>query len=411
MNRLSHAWNVFRNKDPIENLGPSYASRPDRTRIFFLGAEKTIISSIFTRLSIDVASVAIRHVRLDQNGRFIETINSGLNNCLSLDANVDQTGKALIQDMAFSMFDEGSIAVVPVETTMNPAISSSYEITSIRVGKIVEWYPYHVRINLYNEKRGMKEDIILPKKDVAVIENPLYSVMNEPNSTLKRLVLKLSLLDVIDQQSGSGKLDLIFQLPYVVKTATKKAEADLRRQSIEDQLSGSKHGIAYIDAAEKVTQLNRPVENNLMVQIQYLTSMLYSQLGLTEAVFNGTAEEKEMINYYNRSIEPVLSAITDSMTRRFITKTARTQGQAIKYFRDPFSLVPVSDLATVSDSFTRNAILSSNEIRSIIGYKPSEDPAAEELRNKNLNPPTGNPDQDPSKSVQKDAEIVKKESK
>lgn len=394
VDRLKHAWNAFRDRDPTTvypyNLGPSYGIRPDRLRLN-IGNERSIIASIYTRIGIDVSSISIQHVRLDQNGRYIETINSGLNNCLTLEANIDQTGRSFLQDAVLSMFDEGSVAIVAVDTTINPAISGSYDVLSLRTGKIVEWYPYHVKVNLYNEQIGRREDIILSKRDVAIIENPLYSVMNEPNSTLKRLIYKLNLLDAIDTQSGSGKLDLIIQLPYVIKTTARREQAEIRRKDIETQLSGSKYGIAYTDGTERITQLNRPAENQLMSQIEYLTRMLYGQLGLTASIFDGTADEKTMINYYKRTVEPIISAIADGMRRRFLTKTGRSQGQSIGYFRDPFGLVPTSELATVADSFTRNAILTSNEVRSIIGYKPSDDPEADTLRNKNLNPPSSIP--------------------
>lgn len=384
--RLQHAWNAFRNRDPTGHqygYGPSYGSRPDRTRMRF-GNERSIVSSIYTRIGIDVAAVSIQHVRIDQNGRYSERIPSNLDECLSVQANIDQSGRAFIQDIAMSMFDEGVVAVVPVDTTLNPNESGSFDIQSLRTGKILEWYPRHVRVQLYNDKEGRRDEVILEKKFVAIIENPLYSVMNEPNSTLQRLIHKLNLLDTIDEQSGSGKLDLIIQLPYVIKTPARREQAEIRRKDIEMQLAGSKYGIAYTDGSEKVTQLNRPAENNLMAQIEYLTRMLYSQLGITENVFNGTAEEAEMLNYYNRTIEPVLAAITDGMNRTFLTKTARTQGQKIVYLREPFKLVPVNNLAEIVDKFTRNEILTSNEIRAMIGYKPVEDPKADELRNSNL---------------------------
>jgi len=384
--RLQHAWNAFRNRDPTGHqyeYGLSYGSRPDRMRMRF-GNERSIVSSIYTRIGIDVAAVSIQHIRLDENGRYAETINSNLNECLTVQANIDQSGRALIQDIAMSMFDEGVVAVVPVDTTLDPNESGSFDILSLRVGKILEWYPRHVRVQLYNDRVGRREEVILEKKFVAIIENPLYAVMNEPNSTLKRLVHKLNLLDSIDEQSGSGKLDLIIQLPYVIKTPARREQAEQRRKDIEMQLAGSKYGIAYTDGSEKVTQLNRPAENNLMTQIEYLTSMLYSQLGITENVFNGTAEEAEMLNYYNRTIEPILAAITDAMNRTFLTKTARTQGQKIIYLREPFKLVPVNNLAEIADKFTRNEILTSNEIRALIGFKPVDDPKADELRNPNI---------------------------
>lgn len=387
--RLKHAWNIFINKDPnkefLGGLGPTYSTRPDRIR-FEVGNERSIISSIYTRIGIDVSSVLMQHVRVDDNDRFIEVIHSGLNNCLTVEANIDQSAKAFMQDVVWSLCDEGCVAIVPIDTTINPMVSGSYDIQSLRTGRIVEWRPNHVRVNLYNDKTGNREEITLPKSMVAIVENPFYPVMNEPNSTLKRLIYKLNLLDAIDAQSGSGKLDLIIQLPYVVKTPARKEQAEIRRKDIESQLSGSKYGIAYTDGTERITQLNRPAENNLMAQIEYLTSMLYGQLGLTSAIFDGTADEKTMLNYYNRTVEPILMAISGGMKRTFLTKTARSQGQSILYFRDVFKLVPAETLATVSDSFTRNAILSSNEVRSVIGYKPSNDPAADELRNKNLNP-------------------------
>lgn len=389
ISRLQHAWNAFRNRDPTGHqygYGPSYGSRPDRTRMRF-GNERSIVSSIYTRIGIDVAAVSIQHIRLDENGRYAETINSNLNECLTVQANIDQSGRALIQDIVMSMFDEGVVAVVPVDTTLNPNESGSFDIQSLRVGKILEWYPRHVRVQLYNDREGRRDEVILEKRFVAIIENPLYAVMNEPNSTLKRLVHKLNLLDSIDEQSGSGKLDLIIQLPYVIKTPARREQAEQRRKDIEMQLAGSKYGIAYTDGSEKVTQLNRPAENNLMAQIEYLTSMLYSQLGITENVFNGTAEEAEMLNYYNRTVEPILAAITDAMNRTFLTKTARTQGQKIVYLREPFKLVPVNNLAEIVDKFTRNEILTSNEIRAMIGYKPVDDPKADELRNSNLSRP------------------------
>ena len=386
--RLQHAWNAFTNKDPTESNwqgnGPGYYTRPDRPRLSS-STNQSIVSSLYNRIAIDVASVSISHVRLDDNKRYLEDIDSSLNNALTIEANIDQTGRALIQDVVMSMFDEGCVAIVPVDTTYNPTITNGYDIQTLRVGKVVEWYPEMVKVDLYNQRTGYKELVTVNKKLVSIIENPLYAVMNEPNSTLKRLIRKLNILDTIDEQSGSGKLDLIIQLPYVIKTAARREQADIRRKDIEMQLSGSKYGIAYTDGTEKVTQLNRPAENNLMSQITYLTSMLYNQLGLTESVFDGTADEKTMLNYFNRTIWPILSSITDEMNRKFLTKTARSQKQAIKYFSDPFKLVPVTELANIADKFTRNEVLSSNEVRGIIGYKPSIDPKADELRNKNLN--------------------------
>lgn len=392
--QLRHAWNAFRssegNVQPLPpNLGVSSYIRQDVVR-FRGGNEQSIVSSIYTRLSIDVAAVTIQHVRTDQNGRYSEVVDDDLNKCLTIEANLDQTGRAFIQDVAMSLFDEGCVAIVPVDTTVNPKISDAFKIKSLRVGKILQWYPRHVQVRLYNDRTGDKEDIVLSKEFVAIVENPLYAVMNEANSTLKRLVHKLAILDAIDEQSGAGKLDLIIQLPYVVRNEKKKQMAEERRKDIEFQLAGSKYGIAYIDGTEHVTQLNRPAENNLMSQIEYLTSMLYSQLGLTQAVFDGTADEATMLNYYNRTIEPVLSAIVDEMRRKFLTKTARSQGQSIMFFRDPFRLVPVNEVANIADKFTRNEVLSPNEIRAIIGYKPSSDPKADELRNRNLNQNTEN---------------------
>lgn len=385
--RLQHAWNAFvMNRDPTSysEVGQGYYYRPDRPRLS-RGNERSIVTAVYNRIALDVADIDIRHVRLDENGRYIEDIRSHLNECLTVEANIDQTGRAFIQDVVMSMLDEGSVAIVPVETTLNPKVTQSYDINSMRTGKIVQWYPQHVKVRLYNDQTGKKEEITLPKNMVAIIENPLYSVMNEPNSTLQRLIRKLNLLDYIDEQSGAGKLDLIIQLPYVIKTEARRKEAEKRRRDIEQQLASTKYGIAYTDGTERVTQLNRPVENNLMKQIEYLTSMLYSQLGINQAVLDGTADEKTMLNYTNRSIGPIITAIVEEMRRKFLTKTARSQMQSIMYFRDPFKLVPVSQIAEISDKLTRNEIASSNEIRQIIGWKPSDDPAADELRNKNLN--------------------------
>ena len=384
--RLRHAWNAFFNKDPTYNssVGRGMSYRPDRLRLT-RGNERTIVTSVYNRIAMDVAAIDIRHVRLDENNRFIEVINSGLNNCFSVEANIDQTGRAFIQDVVMSMFDEGCVAMVPIDTTYNPEKTGSFDIQTMRTGKIIEWYPQHVKVRVYNEIIGEKQDIVLSKKIVAIIENPLYAVMNEPNSTMQRLIRKLNLLDFIDERNSSGKLDLIIQLPYVVKSMKRQEQAENRRKQIEDQLVGSKYGIAYTDGTERITQLNRPVENNLMSQIEFLTSMLYSQLGITQGVLDGTADDKVMTNYYNRSIEPLLSAIVDEAKRKFLTKTARSQLQSINYFRDPFKLVPVSDIAEIADKMTRNEIMSSNEVRQVIGMKPSEDPRADELRNKNLN--------------------------
>lgn len=389
--RVKQAWNAFMDKDNFSryrDIGPGYYRRPDRPR-FTRGNERSIVTSVFNRIALDASSINLRHVRLDENDRFVETMNTGLNNCLSVEANTDQTGRAFIQDAVMSMLDEGCIAIVPVDTTGDPNSTGSYDINSMRVGKIIDWYPQHVKVRVYNERTGNKEDVTLHKSIVAIVENPLFAVVNEPNSTLKRLIAKLNLLDAIDQQSGSGKLDLIIQLPYVIKTEARRKQAETRRQDIVNQLSGSEYGIAYTDGTEHITQLNRSVENNLMAQIEYLTSMLYSQLGITQSILDGTADDKTMLNYYNRTIDPILSAIVDEIKRKFLTKTARTQLQSISAFRDPFKLVPVNDLSEIADKFTRNEILSSNEIRQIIGMKPSADPKADELRNKNLSKPEG----------------------
>ena len=385
--RLKHAWNAFLNRDPPRyNSGVSFSYPPTRRRLT-RGNERSIVTSVYNRIAMDCAAISIQHVKLDENKRYIETVESGLNNCLNLSANIDQTGRAFLQDAFLSMFDEGCIALVPVDTSFNPKETGSYDIDSMRVGKITEWYPQHVKIRLYNERNGRKEEVVLPKSVVAIIENPLYAVINEPNSTMQRLIRKLNILDAIDEQSGSGKLNLIIQLPYVVKTKARQEQAEARRKDLEYQLTGSKYGIAYTDGTEKVVQLNRSVDNNLMGQIEYLTSMLYSQLGITQAVMDGTADEKTMLNYYNRTIEPILSAFTDEMKRKFLTKTARTQGQSIAFFRDPFKLVPVAELAEIADKMTRNEIMSSNEIRQVVGMKPSNDPKADELRNSNLSAP------------------------
>lgn len=384
--RFKNAWNAFSNKNPTSsnNGYGGYYYRPDRVRLTTRN-ERSIITSVFNRIAIDVAAIDINHCQLDEDGRFQSIISSSLNECLTVEANIDQTGRNLIQDAVMSMFDEGCVAIVPVDTTFNPKDTNSYDILSLRVGKIVTWYPTQVRVEVYNERKGLKEEVTLDKSDVAIIENPLYAIMNEPNSTLQRLIRKLVLLDSIDEQSGSGKLDLIIQLPYIVKSPARKAQAEQRRKDIENQLAGSKYGIAYTDGTEKITQLNRPVENNLMKQIEYLTSMLYSQLGITQAVLDGTADEKTMLNYYSRTVEPIVSSIVDEMIRKFITKTARTQGKTILFFRDPFKLVPVNQIAEIADKFTRNEILTSNEIRQVIGRKPSEDPKADMLINSNLN--------------------------
>ena len=390
--RLRHAWNTFLSRDPLSyrySFGPSYSYRPDRP-IFSRGNERSIVTSVYNRIALDVSSMTIQHVRLDENDRFKEVIESGLNNCLNLEANIDQTGRAFVQDIVMSMLDEGCVAIVPVDTTFNPKETGSFDISTMRTGKILEWYPQHVKVRVYNDRKGEKEDILVPKSTVAIVENPFYSVMNEPNSTMQRLIRKLNLLDAIDEQSGSGKLNLIIQLPYVIKTAARRQQAEERRKDIEEQLSGSKYGVAYTDGTEHVVQLNRPVDNNLMSQIEYLTSMLYSQLGLTQGIMDGSADEKTMQNYYTRTIEPILSAIVDEMKRKFLTKTARSQKQSILFFRDPFKLVPVGEIAEISDKMTRNEVMTSNEIRQKIGMKPSTDPKADELRNSNLSAPAEN---------------------
>lgn len=391
--RLVHAWNAFTNKDPTDAPGytgfgtGAYSNqRPYRSR-FTRGNERSIVTSVYNRIALDVASINVNHVRLDKNDRFSEIIKSSLNECLTLDANVDQTGRAFIQDVVISMLDEGCVAIVPVDTTTDPTSTGSFDINSMRTGKIVEWYPRHVKINVYNDRTGEKEDVVLPKNSVAIIENPLYAVINEPNSTMQRLIRKLNLLDTIDNRTGSDKLDLIIQLPYVVKSDLQKKRAGERITDITNQLSGSDYGIAYIDGTERVTQLNRPVENNLLKQVEYLTSMLYSQLGITQGILEGTADEQTMLNYTTRTIEPIISAITDEMKRKFLTKTARTQGQSIMFFRDPFKLVPVNNIAEIADKFTRNEIATSNEMRQAIGWKPSDDPKADELRNANISEP------------------------
>lgn len=388
--RLKHAWNAFiTNRDPtryIQSLGPGFSSRPDRPRLS-RGNERTIVTSIYNRIALDVAGISIKHCRLDDNGRYVSEVNSGLNNCLNLEANIDQTGRAFIQDVVLSMFDEGCVAIVPVDTTLNPKDTNSYDIQTMRTGKIVEWYKHDIKVQIYNDQIGEKQEIILPKNQVAIVENPLYAVINEPNATMQRLIKKLRLLDVSDERTLSGKLDLIIQLPYSTRTDVKKEQAERRRETLESQLVDSKYGIAYADATEKIIQLNRSVENNLMSQIEYLTNQLYSQLGLTQSVMDGTADEKTMLNYNNRTIEPIIAAIVDEMKRKFLTKTARTKGQSIMYFKDPFKLVPVNDIAEIADKFTRNEIMTSNEIRQIVGMKPSSDPKADELVNSNISQP------------------------
>jgi hypothetical protein len=386
MDRLKHAWNTFKNKDPTQvnwNIGPSYGYRPDRMR-YTRGNERSIVTAVYNRIAMDVAAVNLKHIRLDENDRYKETIDSGLNNCLSVEANLDQTGRAFIQDLVASMLDEGCVAAVPTDADDEPEDSGNFKVYTLRTGKILEWYPRYVKVEVYNEQEGQRQQIIIPKSTVPLIENPMYSVMNEPNSIYQRLVRKLTLLDVVDEQTSSGKLDLIIQLPYIIKTEARREQAEKRRKDIEKQLSEGKYGIAYTDGTERITQLNRPVENNLMKQIEYLTSMFFSQLGITQSILDGTADEKTMLNYYNRTIEPILSAIADEMKRKFLTPTARSQKQTIAYFRDPFKLVPVNDIAEIADKFTRNEIMTSNEIRQVIGMKPSSDPNADVLRNKNL---------------------------
>lgn len=386
MDRLKHAWNIFKNKDPTQvnwNIGPSYGYRPDRMR-YTRGNERSIVTAVYNRIAMDVAAVNLKHIRLDENDRYKETIDSGLNNCLSVEANLDQTGRAFIQDLVASMLDEGCVAAVPTDADDEPEDSGNFKVYTLRTGKILEWYPRYVKVEVYNEQEGQRQQIIIPKSTVPLIENPMYSVMNEPNSIYQRLVRKLTLLDVVDEQTSSGKLDLIIQLPYIIKTEARRDQAEKRRKDIEKQLSEGKYGIAYTDGTERITQLNRPVENNLMKQIEYLTSMFFSQLGITQSILDGTADEKTMLNYYNRTIEPILSAIADEMKRKFLTPTARSQKQTIAYFRDPFKLVPVNDIAEIADKFTRNEIMTSNEIRQVIGMKPSSDPNADVLRNKNL---------------------------
>lgn len=388
-NRLKHAWNAFFSRDPTymyKDVGSSYGRRPDRPRLS-RGNERTILTSIFNRIALDVSGIEIKHCRLDDNGRFMEEIDSGLNNCLNLESNIDQTGRSFIQDIVMSMLDEGCVAIVPVDTTLDPKVTQSYDILSMRTGKILEWFPEHVKVRVYNDKTGNKEDIIVPKSTVAIIENPLYAVINEPNSTAQRLKRKLSLLDITDEQTASGKMDLIIQLPYVIKTPARRQQAEERTKEIESQLANSKYGIAYTDGTEKVTQLNRSLENNLLKQVEYWQDMLYSQLGITKEIMNGTADEKTMLNYFNRTVEPIISAIVDEMKRKFLSKTARSQHQSIMFFNDPFKLVPINNIAEIADKFTRNEILTSNEIRQIIGMKPSSDPKADQLVNSNISQP------------------------
>ena len=395
LDRLQHGWNAFMNKDPTRiqyrEIGTSYSSRPDRPRLS-RGNERSIVTSLINRIALDVAALNIQHCDLDENGRLVNSRKSGLNECLTLEANIDQTSRSFMQDVVMSMLDEGCVAIVPIDTSLNPKdTSGGFDIDSMRTGKILEWYPQSVKVRVYNDRTGEKEDLILPKRTIGIVENPLYAVFNEPNSTMQRLIRKLNLLDVIDEQSGSGKLDLIIQLPYVIKTEARRQQAEGRRKDIEMQLSGSKYGIAYTDGTEKITQLNRPVENNLMKQIEYLTSMLYSQSGFHQSILDGTADEQTMLNYYTRIIEPIISAIVDEMKRKFLSKTARSQGQSISFFRDPFKLVPVNNIAEIADKFTRNEIMTSNEIRQIVGLRPSNDPKADQLINSNISQPNDGP--------------------
>ena len=403
--RLRHAVNAFMNRDPTSNhnVGMSYTYRPDRPRMS-RGNERSIVTSIFNRIALDVAQTEIKHCLLDDSGRYIEDLNTGLNECLTLEANIDQTSRAFIHDAVMSMFDEGVVAIVPVDTSTNPLETTGFDVLTMRTGKIVEWYPAHVKVRVYNDRTGQKEELILPKRSVGIVENPLYAVVNEPNSTVQRLIRKLNLLDVIDEQSGSGKIDMIIQLPYIIKTDKRREEAEKRRKEIEMQLSGSKYGIAYADGTERITQLNRPVENNLLKQIEYLTTMVYAQLGITQEILDGTATEQTMLNYYSRCVEPIISAIVDEMKRKFLTKTARSQKKTILYFRNPFKLVPVNQLAEIADKMTRNEIMSSNEIRQEIGLKPSKDPKADQLVNSNITQPN-----EASKSPQKVTDEIPEE--
>lgn len=395
--RLRHAWNVFRNREPtydFRDTGPSSSYRPDRVQLTG-GKERSIVTAVYNRIALDVSAVKIKHCKIDDNGRYISSVNSSLDKCFNLEANIDQTGRAFMQDVVISMLDEGCVAIVPIDTTFDPTLTGGYDIETMRTGKILEWYPEHVKVRVYNDRTGKQEDKKVPKSMVAIVENPLYAVINEPNSTMQRLTKKLVLLDSVDQSTSSGKLDMIIQLPYVIKSEARKNQADRRRKDIEEQLKGP-YGIAYVDGTEKIIQLNRPIENNLMKQIEYLTNLLYSQLGITQEILNGTADEKTMLNYNSRTIEPIISAIVDEMKRKFLTKTARTQNHTVTFFIDPFRLVPVNDLAEIADKLTRNEILTSNEIRQIIGMKPSSDPKADKLINSNLNQPEDKINETPS---------------
>lgn len=405
-NRLAHAWNAFNNQEDqitsqrFDQYGASYGIRPDRRRVSSAN-DRSIITSVITRMGVDSASIDLRHVKVDENKRYLEDVNDGLNNCLTVEANIDQSARAFKQDIAMTCLEKGAVAIVPIDTSINPAVSGAYDISTMRVGEIVAWYARHVRVKVWNDRKGRFEEVTVPKSTTAIVENPFYSVMNEPSSTLQRLIRKLNILDAVDEASGSGKLDLIIQLPYVIKSQARKDEAEKRAKDIEMQLKGSRYGIAYTDGTEHITQLNRPAENNLLAQIKYLTDMLYSQLGLTEDIFSGKADDKEMLNYYTRTIEPILESISEAMARTFLTKTARTQGHTITYFRDPFKLVAVKDLAEIADKFIRNTILSSNEFRAIIGYRPSSDPNADKLINPNMpqEPPPVAPEESPSETT------------
>lgn len=401
--RLKNAWNVFmNNRDPTylnRDLGYSYGYRPDRPR-FTRGNERSIVTALYNKIALDVAGITIQHVQLDEDGRFTDVVDSGLNSCLNLEANIDQSGRAFVQDIVMSMFDEGCVAVVPVDTDIDPKYTEGYEILSMRTAKILEWYPRHVRLRIYNDRTGQKADVVMPKNKVAIMENPLYAVVNEPNSTMQRLIRKLNILDAIDEQSGSGKLDMIIQLPYTVRTESRREQAERKRKDLEQQLAGSKYGIGYIDAAERITQLNRPVENNLMKQIEYLTSMLYSQLGMTQSILDGSADEKTMLNYNTRTIEPIVSTIVDEMKRKFLSKTARSQNKSIMFFRNVFKLVPAGELAEISDKLTRNEIATSNEMRQVMGWKPSKDPKADQLINSNINQAKAGPARQPVKPTE-----------
>lgn len=412
MTRLKHSWNAFMNRDPtydFRDTGPGYSTRPDRHRLT-RGNERTTVTSIFNRIAMDVSSVTINHCRMDENGRFVEVIDSELNRRLNLEANIDQTGRAFIQDAVMSMFDEGVVGLVPIDTDIDPKDSSTYKILSMRTGKITEWYPTHVKVNAYNERTGRREDIKIDKRMLAIVENPLYAVINEHNSTMQRLMRKLALLDNMDERVSTGKLDMIIQLPYIIKSESRRNEANRRRKELEEQLSGSTYGIGYVDGTERIVQLNRPLDNNLMKQVEYLTNQLYSQLGITQAILDGSASESEMLNYYTRTIEPIVSAFVDEMKRKFLTKTARTQQQTIMFFRDQFRLVPISKMAEIAGTFTQNEILTANEVRQIIGMKPSDDPKADQLINSNINQTGTSPAEETDEYVEDEYEEVSENS-